>query len=314
MMDSYQWMVALLIILVLLGVALYIYARSNQRQRLRERVIAEIARHSGLASDHNRMVRQMQGRGISFLLRLGRLLPLLSPAQRLESSGKLVSAGYRSDQALFLFIGITAASVFGSIALAAWLGGDWLNARGTLVWVTAMLAAAYLGNLLPRMVLDYLVKRRQEAIRLALPDALDLMVICTNAGLALNAALDKVAVEMQMVAPALADEFRLTATELKLSSDIEVVLNGLANRTNLEGMRVLVSTFLQARKYGTAITHALRILAKSERTARMMRLEETAAKLAVKMTIPMMLFILPTVIMVGAGPAIINLSRFFSGQ
>ncbi|WP_323011638.1 type II secretion system F family protein [Castellaniella sp.] len=313
MEDSYQWMSALLLVLVLLGVVLYLYARSNRRQRLRDRIKTEIARQ-GSAVVEQKTVQHIQSQGMKFLLRLGRALPLLNSAQRLESSNKLVSAGYRSDQAMLVLLGLTVASVVAGLGLMAWFGGAYLDQYGKTVWTMGMIVAAYLGSLFPRLVLDYQVKRRQEAIRQALPDALDLMVICTNAGLGLNATLSRTAIEMQTVAPALADEFKLTASQLKLSSDTEFVLNGLASRTNLEGIRIFVSTLIQARKYGTAITQALRILAKTERTARMMRLEEAAAKLAVKMTIPMMLFILPTVIIVGAGPAVINLMRFFSGQ
>ncbi|MFA5663713.1 type II secretion system F family protein [Castellaniella sp.] len=313
MTDTAIWLNASLILLILMGAGIYLYGRSNQRQRLRERAVAEIERR-GAALDQRRGLAQVRSGSVGFLLHLGTMLPMLSATQRAESSTKLMAAGYRSSQAMFVLMGTIVLSVLGTMALTAWLAEPWLAERGAAAWLAALLVAAYLGSLLPRLVLDRLVSRRQEAIRLALPDALDLMVICTNAGLALNAALDRVADEMTEVSPELADELKLTATELKLSSDVERVLNGLANRTNIEGMRTLVSTFLQARQYGTAITQALRILARSERTARMMRLEEKAAKLSVKMSVPMMLFILPTVIIVGAGPAILNLMKFFASQ
>lgn len=313
MAHSDAWLYLLLLVLVILGAGIYLYGRSNQRQRLRERAEAEIERRGAVFAER-RGLDQVRSRGASFLLHLGAMLPMLSRAQRAESTSKLLAAGYRSNQAMLVLMGTIVLSVLGTMALTAWLAEPWLAERGAAAWLAALLVAAYLGSLLPRLVLDRLVSRRQEAIRLALPDALDLMVICTNAGLALNAALDRVADEMTEVSPELADELKLTATELKLSSDVERVLNGLANRTNIEGMRTLVSTFLQARQYGTAITQALRILARSERTARMMRLEEKAAKLSVKMSVPMMLFILPTVIIVGAGPAILNLMKFFASQ
>ena len=172
----------------------------------------------------------------------------------------------------------------------------------------------YIGLLLPRIILDKLVKRRQQAIERSLPDALDLLVICTNAGLGLNSALQRVAEELNGVAPELADELRLTSTELQLSNDTSAVLERMGERIQLASINSLVSTLIQARQYGTAITQALRILAKSERTARLMRLEEAAAKLAVKITLPMMLFILPTVLIVGAGPAVLNLMEFFRAQ
>jgi len=130
----------------------------------------------------------------------------------------------------------------------------------------------------------------------------------------LNSALHRVAEELGMVAPEIADELRLTSHELQVSSDTVTVLERLADRVKLESVDSLVSTLVQSRQYGTAITQALRVLARSERTARLMRLEEQAAKLAVKITIPMMIFILPTVLIVGAGPAVLSLMDFFSGQ
>lgn len=247
-----------------------------------------------------------------FLRHLGASIPLLSETQRDEASGKLVEAGYRSTQALLILGGITFVTVISLLAIVIFYGRSLLNEGGVLYWVIALAGSIYLGSLLPRMVLDVLVKRRQEAIRIALPDALDLLVITTNAGLGLNAALDRVADEMLAVAPELADELKLTALQLRVSSDVEAVLNGLAKRTNIESMHSLVSTFVQARQYGTPITQALRVLARSERTARMLRLEEQAAKLAVKITLPLMLFILPTVLIVAAGPAILNIIETFS--
>ncbi len=303
----------LIVLLALLGAGIYLYGRSNRRQVLLERAKTEVARR-GTGANKQKGIKQVKTKGLGLLLRLGNAVPLLNESQRQEASSKLVNAGYRSNQALILLIGLTVLSVGLVVAAVLWFGGPFLQDQGPGVRVGALLAAAYLGTMLPRLVLDRLVAKRQERLRLALPDALDLMVICTNAGLALGAALDRVADELGDIYPDLADEFKLTATELKLSSDVERVLNGLAVRTDIEGTRTLVSTFIQARKYGTAITQALRILAKTERTARMMRLEEAAAKLAVKMTVPMMVFILPTVIIVSAGPAAINIMKTFGNM
>jgi tight adherence protein C len=301
-----------ILVLCLAGGGLYLYARAGHRARVLSRAISEVQRRGARVA--RRDVQPMSGGLLRVLRRIGMAVPLLNAAQRTEASHKLVAAGYRSSQALYVLGGLTLLSIVLCLGLTAWLGASWLDRRGAVAWIAAMVTAAYVGSLLPRFVLDRLVRRRQDAIRLSLPDALDLLVICTNAGLALNAALERVADEMELVAPELADELKLTSSELKLSSDIERVLGGLAERCGTDGMRTLVNTFLQARQYGTAITQALRILAKTERTARMMRLEEAAAKLSVKMTLPMMLFILPTVLIVAAGPAILSLmdtlSRF----
>lgn len=301
------WFDGLILLLLLGGAGLYLYARASQRARLLARAVSEVQRRG---SRVGRTEPRTLGTGLLRLLRrIGTAVPLMSAAQRTEASAKLVAAGYRSPQALFVLMALTSLTMVLAVLLLLWFGSPYLQGRGAPTWLLALLGTAYLGSLLPRLVLDRLVRKRQEAIRLSLPDALDLLVICTNAGLALNAALERVADELEVVAPALADELKLTATELKLSSDIESVLNALAERTGIEGMRTLVNTFLQARQYGTAITQSLRILARTERTARMMRLEERAAKMAVKMTIPMMLFIFPTVLIVGVGPAVLSLIK-----
>lgn len=301
------WFDSLILLLLLAGAGLYLYARASQRARLLARAVSEVQRRGNRVG---RAETRTLGAGLLRVLRrIGTAVPLMNAAQRTEASAKLVAAGYRSPQALFVLMALTSLTMVLAVLLLLWFGSPYLQGRGGPTWLLALLGTAFLGSLLPRLVLDRLVRKRQEAIRLSLPDALDLLVICTNAGLALNAALERVADELEVVAPALADELKLTATELKLSSDIESVLNALAERTGIEGMRTLVNTFLQARQYGTAITQSLRILAKTERTARMMRLEERAAKMAVKMTIPMMLFIFPTVLIVGVGPAVLSLIK-----
>lgn len=304
------WLDILMITALFGGVGLYLYARASQRAQIYARVNAEVNRKSAIEHKHQRPT--VAGRSLGLLQRIGQLLPLLSATQRAEASMKLVRAGLRSKTAILVLAGTTSLTCLLFAGLIWFFVRPILSDQSPLLFGLLMVSGCYSGLLLPRMVLDRLAARRQEAIRIALPDALDLLVICTNAGLGLNAAIERVAYELAYVAPALSDELSLTATELRLSSDTESVLNRLADRVGVESMRSLVTTFLQARQYGTPITQALRVLARSERTARMMRLEEQAARLAVKMTLPMMLFILPTVLIIGAGPALINLSKFFS--
>lgn len=306
---------ALIMAVALLGVALYLYARASQRALLVERLKSEIQR-KGRQGEHTTQrlsIRNMRQSAAELMRRLGAALPLFSHAQRLEIGQKLVMAGWRSPQALLTVAALAALCAAGMVAATILL--IWPLLKDNLgLKLGACLLAVYLGLLLPRIVLDRLVARRQRAIERTLPDALDLLVICTNAGLGLNSALHRVAEELAVVAPALADELRLTSHELQLSSDTVTVLERMSERIQLESVDSLVSTLIQSRQYGTAITQALRVLARSERTARLMRLEEQAAKLAVKITIPMMLFILPTVLIVGAGPAVLNLMDFFRSQ
>lgn len=316
MQGFLRWFDILIVVMVFAGVFLYLYARSSRRAVLTERLKAEVNRTGQQNVDDTRhWLTQRNWRGIltHFLSRVGRAIPLFSAAQRTEVGQKLVAAGFRSGHALLIMAALSLLSGAAIVALTVWFGWPHLDAHPMLKPLAA-LAALYIGTLLPRMVLDRMVIRRQRAIERSLPDALDLLVICTNAGLALNGALMRVADELEFVAPALSDELRLTSSELQVSSDAASVLEGLATRTQLPAMRGLVGTLIQSRQYGTAITQALRVLARTERTARMMRMEEAAAKLSVKITLPMMLFILPTVLIVAGGPAILNLADFFQGQ
>lgn len=309
------WLDALPILLALAGVGLYLYGRAGVRARMAERARTEVQRQ-GMQQQQGRrgQVRQSLSERIARLLRwLGRQAPMLSAAQRSETLTKLVAAGFRSPQALVTIMALSLISVLMLALLPVLFVWPVLDDQ-VVFKALSCLMGVYLGSLLPRVILDRLVAQRQQAIQQSLPDALDLLVICTNAGLGLNSALQRVADELEIVYPALSDELKLTASELKISSDMEAVLKGLAQRTQLEAVRTLVTTLLQSRQYGTAITQALRILARTERTARMMRLEEAAAKLSVKITLPMMLFILPTVLIVAAGPAVLGLMQFFATQ
>jgi tight adherence protein C len=147
-----------------------------------------------------------------------------------------------------------------------------------------------------------------------LPDALDLLVICTNAGNSLGVSIRRVADELKTICPPLSDEFSLAADELKLSGDSTRALNNLAERIDLPSIRALISTLTQSMRYGTPITQALRTLSRTERVAHIVSLEEKAAKLAPKMVVPMMLFILPAIIAIAAGPAVIQLLAFIAGN
>lgn len=306
------WLDALPLLLALAGVGLYLYGRAGVRARLAERARMEVQRQGMQQQGRRGNVRHSMSDRVARLLRwLGRQAPMLSAAQRSETLVKLVAAGFRSPQALVTIMALSLISVLVLALLPVLLVWPMLEGQ-TMFKALSCLMGIYLGSLLPRVILDRLVAQRQQAIQQSLPDALDLLVICTNAGLGLNSALQRVADELEIVYPALSDELKLTASELKISSDMEAVLKGLAQRTQLEAVRTLVTTLLQSRQYGTAITQALRILARTERTARMMRLEEAAAKLSVKITLPMMLFILPTVLIVAAGPAVLGLMQFFA--
>jgi len=168
--------------------------------------------------------------------------------------------------------------------------------------------AAFLG---PDIVIRNQTNQRQTAIRKALPDALDLMVICAEAGLTLDAALNRVTREMGSSAPELADEFGLTGVELNFLPDRRQALNNLIERVPLDPIRGVVTTLVQTERYGTPLASSLRVLSSEFRNERMMKAEEKAARLPATMTVPLILFILPTLFVVLLGPAACQMSDQF---
>lgn len=310
-----QWLNLLSILLSVAGAMLYLYGRSNQRAQIRTRLNTEVTRKGDQlinVTGKRQSPRGWRNRLTALLYQLGSAVPIFSPTQQREVRQKLIHSGIRGVKAPLI---VSAISILCASALVAaailWLWPkleDQPMALKLLIGVMAL----YLGMLMPRLVLDRLAARRRDRIEHSLPDALDLLVICTNAGLSMGMALSRVAAEMGDTAPALADELTLAASEMQISSDIEQVLQNLAERTDLPSMRSMVSTMINALQFGTSVVQALRVLARSERTARMMRLEEKAAKLALKITFPMMVFIMPTVIIIAAGPALLNLRKLLN--
>ena len=165
------------------------------------------------------------------------------------------------------------------------------------------------GILLPRFVLRRMIKQRQHRIRLALPDALDLTVICVEAGLALDQALMRVGHDLGHAHPDLSDEFRLVNLEMRTGKPRAEALHNLVERTGVDDILALVGTLIQTDRFGTSVAQALRVHSGSLRTERMQRAEEQAAKTAIKMIPPLVIFVLPSIIFVTVGPAVIELMR-----
>ncbi|MDQ3144853.1 MAG: type II secretion system F family protein [Pseudomonadota bacterium] len=165
----------------------------------------------------------------------------------------------------------------------------------------------------PDLWLSNKVKKRSHAIRKGLPDALDLLVICAEAGLTVDAAFNRVAKELGKAYPELGDEFGLTAIELGFLNERRNAFENLATRVDLEAVRGVVTTMIQTEKYGTPLASALRVLSAEFRNERMMRAEEKAARLPAIMTVPLILFILPTLFIVILGPAACAISDSFIG-
>ena len=241
-------------------------------------------------------------------------LNLLRHEQAEKYAQKLAQAGWRSKDALvrFLFLKLVVPPVFGIFVLVMVYGFDAYDLEPMAKPMAAMIAVM-IGFYGPDILVKNMVSKRAEKIRKSLPDAMDLMVICAEAGLSLDATLKRVSDEMAVAAPEISDELALTALELGFLPERRKALENLAARIDLPGVRGLVTTLLQAEKYGTPLANSLRVLSSEFREERMMKAEEKAARLPALLTVPMIIFILPPLFVVLIGPAVIRAIDGFSG-
>lgn len=218
----------------------------------------------------------------------------------------LARAGWRSRDAIMLFLGLRLASPL-VLGLVGYLLGPALAPKlGPASPLLTLLGGLAAGFFLPGVLLRNAVQKREQKIHRGLPDALDLFVICAEAGLSLDAAIARVSREIGASAPELADELGLTAIELGFLPDRREALHNLARRVDTPQLRGLVNTLVQTEKYGTPLAQSLRVLAAEFREARVLKAEEKAARLPATLTVPMIIFILPPLLVVLIGPAIVQ--------
>ncbi|WP_158901529.1 type II secretion system F family protein [Burkholderia sp. L27(2015)] len=249
------------------------------------------------------------------LIAIGDMIPLLDAKQRSALGMQLTRAGFRERKAVSVLVGIKlVVGAVASFAIAVSASSIPFVNEHFLMRVVAMGAAFIVGIIFPETLLGMLIKRRQKKIAAYLPDALDLLVICTNAGNSLPISIKRVAREMQLICPPISAEFKVTADQLQIDGDTGAALRDMATRIGIASMSSLVTTLIQSQQYGTPISQSLKTLSRSERNAQMMVMEEKASKLAAKMTIPMMLCILPTVGIIAVGPAVLRLMQMFANQ
>ncbi len=238
---------------------------------------------------------------------------MLQDDQIKKTQDRLMQAGIRTKElAFFIIIArfvqpvVLGTSAFVLIYVVDYFPDwSWIRQYGT---VAGILIGSYKA---PDIWLKNRVTKRSHAIRKGLPDALDLLVICAEAGLTVDAAFGRVAKELGKAYPELGDEFGLTAIELGFLNERRQAFENLAMRVDLEAVRGVVTTMIQTEKYGTPLASALRVLSAEFRNERMMRAEEKAARLPAIMTVPLILFILPTLFVVILGPAACAISDNF---
>jgi tight adherence protein C len=224
-----------------------------------------------------------------------------------DSKVKLAQAGYRGPQAeiAFLFFRAVMPLLFMMFALFYVIVLDDPETSFALK-AAIVIAASYAGMKAPELFLRNTISKRQLSMRLAFPDALDLMLICVESGMSIEHAFRKVGQEIGVQSIALAEEFALATAELSYLPDRRTAYLNLAGRTGLDGVKQIATVLIQAEKYGTPLGHALRVTAQESREMRMMEAERKAAALPPKLTVPMIVFFLPVLMVVVLAPAIIQ--------
>jgi tight adherence protein C len=279
-------------------------ALNERREQLKAGIVASTNKRKRL-TNRNEAADRVRGILTQF--------KMLQDDQLKKTQLRLMQAGIRTkDLAFFLIfarfllpliLGVTAVVLIYGIDFFP----DWSWWRRYMT-VAGILIGSYKA---PDIWLKNKVTKRSHAIRKGLPDAIDLLVICAEAGLTVDAAFGRVTKELGKAYPELGDEFGLTAIELGFLNERRQAFENLANRVDLEAVRGVVTTMIQTEKYGTPLASALRVLSAEFRHARMMRAEEKAARLPAIMTVPLILFILPTLFVVILGPAACSIKDSF---
>jgi tight adherence protein C len=244
---------------------------------------------------------------------LGPVASYVLPQNEIERNRvteKLVHAGYRAPNALqsYYAIKVVLAVVLPGIVL---LVSRWMPNLTMRTELFYMLGASTLGLLVPGVVLDKLVQKRMKALRNGFPDALDMLVVCVEAGLGMAQGIQRVADELIVSHPELAQELALVNAEIRAGVDRVAALKNLAHRTGLDDIKGLVSLLVQTLRFGTGVAESLRVYSAEFRDKRMQRAEEQAAKMATKMMFPLIVFLFPGFFVVAVGPAVIGLMSVF---
>lgn len=226
-----------------------------------------------------------------------------------ETRQKLIRAGYRGQDAVPLYYSLRVLSlVVGAVVIVSMV--PTLQGRNLIIWVVAGGAVFWM---LPAGFLRRKIRLRQKEIQIALPDALDMLVICVEAGLGLNQALVRVSDEVETMSSVLSEELQIVNLEMRAGTPREDALRNLGERTDVPDLRSLATMLIQTDRFGTSIAQALRVHSDTLRTKRRQRAEEAAAKTTIKMVPPLVFFIFPAIFVVVLGPAMLHLMNELGG-
>lgn len=307
MLASSIWP-ALLAIALLAGGTLLLFQLVRERRRAIAARVAQIAPslqapHAGISSaaraDAALLRVSVRGLRDSDLAEIARICALIGiPAGKAPISfavARLVSGAMLAGAALISL------RLFGSVGPANAIGGLFLAPAGVMIgWVG------------PLIIIRRIAKSRAKAVSSGLPEALELLVICVEAGLSLEDGLDRITAEIHTTQPALAQELEVTSADLKILLDRDEAFRKLAQRVDSPGIRSVVTTLSQTLRYGTPLSSALRVAAAELRNDALLALEERSNRLPSLMTLPMMLFIMPTIFLIVGGPVVFRIMDIFA--
>ena len=293
------------------GGSLLLMRALEQQEKVKTRLLR--VTNPGLPATVDQAGKQDTGTSaVDLVSKLGTALAksgLLPAATRAEFEQTLAQAGWRGSRGLGFFIG---SKLLGTVLLPLVVYFALNGKLAPISFYCAMGVAFAAGLLGPDVVLKQMRKAHLKQVEKGLPDALDMMVICAQAGLALENAIERVAIEFAAANKAVSEELAMCASEMRIGADRRAALNGLGDRTGLDTMKRFAATLIQTMQFGTPLTHALRVLASEMRTDMLTKYEEKAARLPVLLTMPMILFILPTIFIVVGGPAGVRIGQMFS--
>jgi tight adherence protein C len=279
--------------------------RSPGQQRMKGLAVRRDALRAGITAAPKRADKRADS--LDVMRRTVNWLKLLRGQHGQRTAERLAQAGWRSRDAtiIFLFMKAVLPITFCVGALFFLFALD-LYELSPMAKLAGAVVCVVLGFYAPEIYVSNAAGKRRAALKKGMPDALDLMVICAEAGLSLDAALARVAREIATGCPQLADEFELTSIELGFLPDRRTALENLTNRTGLPAINALTNALMQTERYGTPLAQSLRVLAAEMRNERLMKAEEKAARLPATLTIPMVMFILPCLFIVLIGPGILD--------
>ncbi len=295
---------SLLFVFLLVSIIWFGYRRFAKPGRIFEQLSA--SSQPGYTGDDADSRQSVLGQMVTTIQWIGEKIPV-SPEEASATQKELISAGYRSDRAPAVFYGFKIVAAVG-LALLIFLVRGYIT-DNSMLGIVLVIAAAGGGYFLPSFILDVLIDRRRQRLRISLPDALDLLVVCVEAGLGLDQALRVVSRELQITHRELSEELSLLSLEMRAGTKRADAFAHLASRTGEDEIKKLVAVLIQTDRFGTSVAEALRTHSDFMRVRRRQEAEEKANKIGVKLIFPIFFLIMPATMIVAAGPGVLMIAR-----